>query len=73
MSSLVRQRTPNHATHANNQKQVKDITEMALADENSYAIDPNELQADQQINNETKNPKLKPIFVNNYKWLGKLN
>ena len=32
---------------------------MALADENSYAIDPNELQADQQINNET-NPAARP-------------
>ena len=32
---------------------------MALANENSYAIDPNELQADQQINNEA-NPAARP-------------
>ena len=41
-----------------------------------------EKQIEQNINNiqnvfkiflKTNNPKLKPIFVNNYKWLGKLN
>ena len=41
-----------------------------------------EKQIEKNINNiqkvfkiflKTKNPKLKPIFVNNYKWLGKLN
>ena len=32
---------------------------MALANENSYAIDPNELQSDQQIDSET-NPAARP-------------